>query len=139
MENVIKLCIKCKTRPIHKSTHSSYCRECSAARQREWRLKNQQKNREYANNYTTNIRKNVLKHYGNKCACCGEETYQFLSIDHVENNGAKHRKEIGYGRNIYFWLKKNNYPSGFQVLCFNCNLAKGHWGFCPHNNKHGQD
>jgi hypothetical protein len=79
------------------------------------------------------LRQTVLSHYGNRCTCCGETTYEFLAIDHINNNGAKHRKEIGLGGSrIYRWLKDNNYPDGFQVLCHNCNQAKGHYGECPH-------
>ena len=34
---------------------------------------------------------------------------------------------------IYSWLIRNNYPEGFQVLCYNCNLGKAHNnGICPH-------
>jgi len=33
---------------------------------------------------------------------------------------------------LYSWLKKNNFPKGFQVLCMNCNFAKGKLGKCPH-------
>lgn len=76
------------------------------------------------------IRKQVLDHYGNACACCGESTYEFLQIDHIANNGAEHRRTIGKG--IYGWLIRNNYPPGFQILCANCNLAKAHYGHCPH-------
>lgn len=65
------------------------------------------------------------------CACCGESTYEFLSIDHINNDGSRHRKEMG-SRQIYSWLIKNNFPSGFQILCHNCNMAKGFYGKCPH-------
>ena len=30
------------------------------------------------------------------------------------------------------WIKKNNFPKGFQILCHNCNVAKGIYGECPH-------
>ena len=30
------------------------------------------------------------------------------------------------------WLKRNDYPPGFQVLCHNCNWAKHALGRCPH-------
>jgi hypothetical protein len=56
----------------------------------------------------------------------------FLTIDHIENNGAEHRRQQRNGQNkghdIYAWLRKNNYPEGFQVLCYNCNCAKGIYG-----------
>lgn len=65
-----------------------------------------------------------------KCACCKESTYEFLSIDHVDNDGAAHRKKLK--SSIYRWLRQNNYPDGFQILCMNCNWAKGKYGKCPH-------
>lgn len=79
------------------------------------------------------LRLEALKHYGGQCACCGETEPKFLGIDHIDNNGAAHRKEIGRsGKAIYYWLRDNNYPKGFQVLCHNCNAAKGRYGICPH-------
>jgi len=79
------------------------------------------------------IRQEVLDHYGNKCVCCGETTPEFLAIDHINGGGNKHRKEVGgSGPVMYRWLKKNNYPEGFQILCHNCNMAKGFYGACPH-------
>lgn len=78
------------------------------------------------------IRLEVLTHYGLKCACCGENEIQFLCIDHINNDGKEHRKTVPAGY-FYRWLKKNNYPSGFQTLCWNCNMAKSYNnGICPH-------
>lgn len=68
-----------------------------------------------------------------KCACCGESENKFLCIDHLNGDGSKHRKEVK--NKVMRWLKKNNYPVGFQVLCHNCNLAKGFYGQCPHQTK----
>lgn len=82
------------------------------------------------------IRLTVLQYYGGtppRCACCGEMEIRFLAIDHIKNNGAKHRKEIG--GNITYWLLKNGLPGGFQILCHNCNMAKGFYGVCPHKEK----
>ena len=77
----------------------------------------------------------VYNHYSNydiKCNCCGESQIEFLSIDHINNDGYKHRRS-GM-THIIDWLIKNNFPSGFQLLCFNCNFAKGHSQdhICPH-------
>lgn len=74
------------------------------------------------------------------CKCCGEKEIKFLSVDHINGGGNKHRKELkfskdGSGGDIYRWLIKNNYPKGFQILCHNCNMAKGFYGTCPHINK----
>lgn len=76
----------------------------------------------------------VFDYYGWRCACCGEDIPQFLSIDHIDNDGYQHRKEIGCGGvTLYRWLCTNNFPSNFQTLCHNCNLGKArNKGICPH-------
>lgn len=79
-------------------------------------------------------RMTVLQHYGMRCACCGESAYEFLAIDHIYGGGNKHRKSIkGQGSNsLSGWIIKHNFPGGFQILCHNCNMAKGIYGYCPH-------
>lgn len=69
-----------------------------------------------------------------ECICCGEKIYEFLTIDHSNNDGAEHRRKdkLRSGTMMYHWLIKNNFPKGFKVMCFNCNLAKGFFGECPH-------
>ncbi len=79
-----------------------------------------------------------MQHYGGvipKCACCWEDTYEFLCLDHINGGGHKQRQEIGAGYKFYLWLKRNNYPEGIQVLCHNCNMAKSAFGECPHKQK----
>lgn len=80
----------------------------------------------------------VIQHYGGKCQCCGEAEIRFLTIDHIGGKGvgANHRKRIGSGSAIAQWLITNNFPEGFQVLCFNCNCASGIYGVCPHVTLH---
>ncbi len=83
------------------------------------------------------LKEKVFSAYGGwKCTCCGETEKLFLTIDHIENNGAEQRKNGDYKRSsasFYRWLKKNNFPVGYQVLCFNCNIGKHHnGGTCPH-------
>jgi len=83
---------------------------------------------------TKALRDEAVAHYGGECACCGEKRREFLCIDHIDGGGTRHRAEMkaqGQGT-IQWWLKRNNYPKGFRVLCFNCNGALGHWGYCPH-------
>ena len=82
------------------------------------------------------LRAEVLAVYGGKCTCCGETRFEFLAFDHIDGGGNQHRKEqrlIGHAFTV--WLKKNNYPPGFQIHCHNCNVAKGMYGVCPHQSE----
>ena len=80
----------------------------------------------------------VLEALGGKCACCGETMAEFLTVDHINGDGAAHRKQLtGKTRassiKIYRDIRKRGFPKDqFRVLCFNCNCAIGSWGYCPH-------
>jgi hypothetical protein len=113
----------------HKKRYQELAENCSPERKKY--------TKEYAKKYRTNLKIEILSHYSNSlvpyCACCNEKHIEFLAIDHIDGSGAKHRKENKlFGMSFYRWLKKNNYPEGFQVLCFNCNWVKGYAGKCPH-------
>ena len=93
------------------------------------RIKNPTRMRQYR----LKIKMEVLTHYSNgrpKCKKCEFNDIRALCIDHVNGDGAEHRKKMcgskrnGAGFNTYLWLRKNHYPSGFQVLCYNCNQIK---------------
>jgi hypothetical protein len=86
----------------------------------------------------------VYDHYGRECKCCGESNMEFLSLDHIKGGGRKQRKQNGK-QHLYGWIIKNNFPSDFQVLCMNCNFARGKTNnknkICPHKydgRKYGQ-
>jgi hypothetical protein len=78
----------------------------------------------------------VLSRYGvlGGCVCCGEKQINFLTIDHVKDNGSEDREAGLFGRILYRRLKKLGFPEGYQTLCFNCNWGKRLGkGFCPHH------
>lgn len=110
-------------------------REKRNAYRLQWNRKNPETRKLYNEKSRKHVRLLALQAYSSEvpsCSCCRENTLQFLAIDHVNGGGNKHRKEIKGAANIYSWLKRKNYPEGFQVLCHNCNLAKGYYGKCPH-------
>ena len=80
------------------------------------------------------IKDQVYAAYGGYvCNCCGETEPTFLSIDHVNNNGAAQRKSGYRGGRFYYWLAREGFPAGFQVLCMNCQWGKrNNRGVCPH-------
>lgn len=77
------------------------------------------------------LSRGVISLYGGKCVCCGETEPNFLTLDHVNNDGALQRKKINAGSATYKLVMKER-PTDIQVLCYNCNCAKGHYGICPH-------
>ena len=81
----------------------------------------------------------VFDHYGRSCACCGEAIPILLTIDHINNDGAEHRRQLSGSRTgkvgawFYKWLVDNGLPPGYQTLCWNCNMGKHlNGGVCPH-------
>ena len=134
----MKTCIKCKIEKklVHfyrrfdrnQIAYRTICKSCIS----EYMKVNSERNK----NHKRNFRLEVLAHYSKSkipfCNCCGEKTIQFLCIDHINGGGNEHRRQIGNNVQLAYWLKRNNYPSEFQVLCHNCNMAKGFYGQCPH-------
>ena len=119
-------------------------REKNNKRNREWNKNNPGKLHARWRRYYTNHqevckersrkqkranRADAFTHYGNFCACCGEHIDEFLTIDHIIPPKQKSGRER---KDLYGWLKKHNYPEGFQTLCWNCNMAKNIYGVCPH-------
>src|SRR5437660_7450401 len=92
---------------------------------KRWRQAVTEKNRQR--------RIDVLIHYGGKCVCCDVSELPCLTIDDINNDGKKDRDEVFSGY-WWRWIIKNNFPSHLQVLCWNCNMAKQHYGggICPH-------
>lgn len=79
------------------------------------------------------LRTEVLLAYGHRCACCAEAVREFLCVDHIRGGGCQHRKSLGAGGRFYNWLKRQGFPRDeFRLLCHNCNLARGFYGYCPH-------
>ena len=82
------------------------------------------------------------------CNCCGIHSHvDFLALDHifgrVEMDSMPELVAIGYSsklenNKLKDWIIDNNFPDGFQILCHNCNFAKGYPrnnGKCPHERK----
>jgi hypothetical protein len=103
-----------------------------------------------------NLRSEVCSHYSKihsnsnipTCRCCGlNSNIEFLALDHIagrkEMDSEPELVKLGYssemtGLNLLRWIKRNDFPDGFQVLCHNCNFAKGQSkdNKCPHEKEH---
>ncbi len=133
-----KLCTLCGI-PIPERTQKTcaICAERGVKNHTEW-MKGPGRKEAHAqkNKLLRAARKDaVFKHYGGYiCSCCGETRKPFLTIDHINNDGYKHRQELGSGGSrLYTWLWTNKLPPGFRVMCCNCNFGRfRNNGVCPH-------
>jgi len=129
-----RVCSVCKT---EKPNTEDFFQKRS---QRQWRLGLQSYcrtcNKERTKRQHNARRLRALQHYAGSakpfCACCGESQVEFLGLDHIEGGGNRHRKMGESATSIALWVQRHGFPPGFQVLCHNCNLAKGFYGVCPH-------
>jgi hypothetical protein len=101
-----------------------------------WLKKNIERVNLYAKLRQRRQKYRVFSHYGLKCRCCGEDNYLFLSIDHISSwlHDPNHVKPSKLSSKWDRYIEQG-YPKNLQTLCYNCNLAKGYWGQCPHRIK----
>lgn len=132
-----KTCSNCKTSlPLlsfwknksHKDGYNNYCKNCLD----RYRTSNLSKRNLQSKLRRQNLRQSIITHYGGECKCCGQSEPKFLSLDHINGGGKKHKELVGRSEKFLRWIIKNNYPNILQILCHNCNQAKGAWGRCPH-------
>jgi hypothetical protein len=134
------VCKVCGITIEHPSNNQKYCSSCrkdmKVKSANEYYIENKE---EVISRLKTTSEENkliCLVHYSGdppKCQCCGESELVFLTFDHINGDGNKHRKEDPSSRYICKWLIKNNFPEGVvQVLCWNCQEAKRILGYCPH-------
>lgn len=138
-----KLCINClipldknNTRACDIARANYICLICRKLRDQQRYFNNRETMREQQRTYDFAVKIKVIEAYGGKCICCEEKTPEFLTIDHINNDGAADRKKNGKksGTKLYRWLIRNDFPKyNYQLLCYNCNCAKGFFGYCPHN------
>lgn len=146
----------------------AYTKEQRNSYQRKWRLKNIERVSAYAKAHRKNnlsvvrgrymtwlkansqkrldtnkrrwaaIRSEMILAYGGQCQCCGESTQEFLTLDHINGDGAAHRKQF---KNDYWKMFREMSRLGwpkdkYRLLCMNCNHAMGRRnnpdGLCPH-------
>jgi hypothetical protein len=129
-----KQCVNCfidldydNTRPCDIAQANYICKSCRKLRDKKRYFDKKEIIREQQRTYDFAVKLKIIEAYGSKCVCCGEETKEFLTIYHINNEKKPSVK-------LHLWLIKNNFPKdSYQLLCFNCNYAKGLFGYCPHN------
>lgn len=130
-----------KKDPRKRNGLSSHCRECTNAARLAWHHKNAEsqkiKMKEYRSENKEYFKRKgrergvknkliAMTYYCNGkpyCVGCGVENMEVLTLDHINEDGAEHRRVESMG-STSDWVVQNGLPSGFQVLCWNCNNAK---------------
>ena len=123
---------------IYYRSHREQCIQTARRSQERNRDRYLRLRREYEARKIKRVVPLVIGHYSGgtfRCACCGESQRDFLTIDHVNGNGYKTCKALVIprgGSELYRWLVRRGFPSGYAVLCMNCNASKGKHGVCAH-------
>ena len=115
-----------------------------------------EKRHKKGNEWMRNLRLGILLKYSKRlsnsdvpiCYCCGQYFHvDFLAIDHIlgkkQMDSIPELVELGYSstldkQKLWVWIRDNDYPDGFQILCHNCNTAKAYPknnNECPMKNK----
>jgi transcriptional regulator with XRE-family HTH domain len=82
--------------------------------------------------YRIKLWKEAFRFFG-PCKTCGENELKFLSISHIHNDGAEHRRNGG-GSGIELLAKfrkigwKSSIRDDFCFECFNCNCSRKYFG-----------
>jgi hypothetical protein len=128
----VKHCVICnKPKPLFKFPMrtskgklyvGSYCSACISSRAR------------------AKAKLKLYSEFGYKCSCCGETHPYFLTLEHKLGGNPARRKKTRNG-----WVITRIQPQlineaerdgwdreKYDLLCMNCNFAKGHFGECPH-------
>lgn len=109
------------------------CKSCRKLRDKERYTNKKEIIREQQRGYDLANKIKIVREYGEKCMCCGENNYEFLTISYL--NKENNRK---INSNLFSWLIKNNFPKdNYHLLCYNCNCAKENFGYCPHQSLAG--
>jgi hypothetical protein len=116
-------CLKC---PLPVAPGFSLCEEHRAKK-----VKRPYERRRYRER-SAKARAEVLALYGGQCTCCGEANPYFLTMDHINGDGAAERRNHKGGQPWRRYLRKKR--DDLRILCFNCNcgreLTPGK--ICPH-------
>lgn len=88
--------------------------------------------------YHSRLKHLVIKGFGGRCQCpggCKVREPEFLTVDHINNDGKEDRDSGFYRRLIAAGFPRDKY----RLLCYNCNLARAkNWRRdyrCPHEFK----
>jgi len=137
-------CKSCTNRHLRqlRSTPKGYALKLAASRKYNKSKKNKEADKRYyhkkgreLNNERRRLRTDrVVTKYGGMCVCCGETIRDFLTLDHVNNDGNVERRTTHMTKLYKKLDRATDRLPGYQILCCNCNFGKHrNGGVCPHD------
>jgi hypothetical protein len=94
-----------------------------------------EKSLEYTRRYHKKLKNTILNAYGGCCSICLESQKEFLCITKKNGGGNQERQKMGGADKLYRWIRANDFPTNFRLLCHNCNFSICQYGYCPHQGK----
>jgi hypothetical protein len=82
--------------------------------------------------YKTRVYETICKHHRCKIACwrCGEELIEVLTVGHINQDGAREKKE--HGNSLFSRILSGKRScEDLKIECWNCNCAKYYYGKYP--------
>jgi len=74
--------------------------------------------------YHNRHRITAVEKLGGRCVGCGGTESEFLSIDHILDDGHVQRRALKWTGSIYRNIANTVDSGAYQVLCLNCNIEK---------------
>lgn len=87
----------------------------------EWQRKYRKQHPDQNKLYYHKVKARMLEKLGGVCARCGFSDPRALQLDHVNGGGVKEARALGTFR---MYRKAVRDPTGYQLLCANCNSIK---------------
>ena|ERR1017187_6038150 len=124
-------CLKGGRKPSCHPDRPHWCKGlCKECYDRILRVRYAKRLRVRSREVTASLKLAALTHYGpdGVLKCCWEgcdvTDIDMLTLDHINDDGAEHKRSLGTKGSLYQWAKNNSYPEGFQTLCGSHQLKK---------------
>lgn len=96
---------------------------------RKYRAENPTKYAQQSREAKHRLRQRLFDVYGTKCVRCGFDDVRALTLDHVNNNGAAERAQLGE-RGVYRRALLPECRADYRMLCMNCQFITRHETKC---------